>query len=231
MQILNILKSGAAVNFFAVILAGGIGVLLRRGISERYKNVLLTGMALCVLLIGIDGMLNTGNKILVIIISMAIGGILGELADLDGIVRKCGNRLEKFFSNGNNISEGFVTATLIFCVGAMSIVGSLESGFSGDNTTLYSKSVIDAITAIALSSTLGIGVALSAFPVVILEGSVTLLAKFISPYITDDIIIQMSSIGSILVAVVALNMLGITKIKVMNYVPAIFLPILLCLFI
>ena len=232
--IIRIITSGAVVNFFLVILGSAIGLIFKKGIPERLKNAIMHGMALCVLLIGIDGALNEQNKILVIIISMALGAALGELIDLDKMVNNLGLKLEKGLngSKGNTkIAEGFVAATLLFCVGAMTIVGSIDSGINGDNLTLYSKSVIDCVAAIALTSTFGIGVMLSCLSVLIIEGGITLLAVYVSPVLSADIITQMSSIGSLLIIALALNMLGITKIKVMNYTPAIFFPILLCQFI
>ena len=229
----TILLSGAVVNFFTVILGAAIGLLLKKGIPERLKNALMTGMAFCVFLIGVDGILNDGNKILVIIISMALGAVIGELIDLDKLVNALGLKIEKSFNKrGDNskIAEGFVSATLLFCVGAMTIVGSLKSGISGDNMTIYSKAVIDCVAAITLASTLGFGVMLSCFSVLIIQGGITLLAIYIEPLLSADIITQMSSVGSLLIVALSLNMLGVTKIKVMNFVPAIFLPLLLCQF-
>lgn len=229
----NIFLSGAAVNVYLIIAGALIGVLFKKGIPEKIKNALLTGMGLCVFLIGVSGMLEKGSKILVIIISMAFGAVIGTALDLDKQVNRLGKYFESKFSKDGDTStfaEGFVSATLLFCVGAMLIVGSIESGVSGNNSTLYSKSVIDGISAAALASTLGIGVAFSALPILILEGGLTLLATAVGPYLTQDIITQMSVIGSLLIVGISLNMLGITKIKVMNFVPAIFIPILLCRF-
>lgn len=231
--IINIITSGAVINFLLVILGAVLGTVFKKGMPERIKNALLFGMALCVFYIGVDGMLNTGNKILVIIISMAVGAVIGELADIDKRVKILGEKIENRFSKSgqkSNIAEGFVTATMLFCVGAMTIVGSINSGISGDNATLYSKSVIDCISAAALASGLGFGVAVAAFPVLIIEGVLTLLASAVEPILTQEIITQMSTIGSILIVGLSLNMLGITKLKVMNFVPAIFLPLLLCIF-
>ena len=234
MEILKtIITSGAVVNFFTVILGAAIGLIFKKGIPEKLKSALMTGMALCVFLIGVDGILSEGNKILVIIISVAIGAVLGQLIDLDKWVNRLGKILEsKFNSQGGNakIAEGFVSATLLFCVGAMTIVGSLESGINGDNMTIYSKAVIDCIAAITLASTLGFGVMLSSVAVLIIQGSITLLAVYITPFLNADIITQMSTVGSLLIVALSFNMLGITKIKVMNFVPAIFIPLLLCQF-
>ncbi|MBQ0084552.1 MAG: DUF554 domain-containing protein [Clostridiales bacterium] len=229
----KIFLSGAAVNLYLIVIGGLIGTFFKKGIPERIKNALFIGMGLCVFLIGVDGILDKGAKILVVIISMGLGAVIGELLDLDKQVNRLGKWFEEKFSRGGktgSFAEGFVTSTLLFCVGAMLIVGSIESGVSGDNSTLYSKSVIDGISAAALASTFGIGVMFSAVPVVVLEGGLTLLATVIGPYLSNDIVTQMSVIGSLLIVAISLNMLGITKIKVMNFVPAIFIPILLCQF-
>lgn len=229
----KILSSGAVVNFFLVILGSLLGLLFKKGIPERIQKTLMTGMAFCVLYIGVTGLFEKGANILVMIICFAIGAAIGEAIDLDKQVNRLGTFVEKNIStNGKNekIAEGFVTATLLFCVGAMTIVGSIDSGINGDNSTLYSKSVIDCIAAIALTSSMGIGVIFASLSTLVIEGSLTLLAGVVSPILTEYIIAQMSVIGSLLIIALAFNMLGITKIKVMNFVPAILLPLILCLF-
>jgi len=229
MNFMRIITSGAVVNFLLVILGTVLGLIFKKGIPERVKTTLMNGMALCVLYIGITGLFEEGADIIIIIISFALGAVIGELVDFDGLVNKLGSTLEKKFGKGETkIAEGFVTATLLFCVGAMTIVGSIESGISNENSTLYSKSMIDCVAAMALTSSLGIGVILSSLSVLVLEGGLTLLAVFVEPILTNVIVTQMSVIGSLLIISLGLNMLGLTKIKVMNYLPSIFLPLLLC---
>lgn len=224
-----VLTSGAVVNFFIVILGSAIGLLFKKGIPERVKTTLMNGMALCVIYIGITGLFEEGANVIIIIISFALGAVIGELIDFDRIVNNLGERVEKKLCKGKtNIAEGFVTATLLFCVGAMTVVGSIDSGINGDNATLYSKSVIDCVSAAALTSSLGIGVMLACIPVLVIEGGLTLLAHFVSPVLTTEAVAQMSIIGSALIIALGLNMLGLTKIKVMNYLPSIFLPLILC---
>ena len=235
MQIfLRIISSGAVVNFFLVILGSVIGLLFGKIIPKKLTNAFMIGMALCVLLIGVDGILIDGVNIIIVIVSMIIGTVIGELIDLDALINKLGLSLEnEFAKKGKNVAvaQGFSAATLLFCVGAMTIVGSISSGLSGDNATLYSKSVIDCISAIVLTTTMGFGVLFSCLSVLLIEGSITLLAVFASQVLTNDIIIHMSCVGSLLIVALSLNMLGITKTKVVNFVPAIFVPILLCQFI
>lgn len=241
MQILNtlsstafgkVITSGAVVNFFLVVLGTLVGLIFKKGIPQKLQNALMTGMAFCVLYIGITGLFEEGANILVIIVCFALGAVIGELIDLDKQVNRLGKAIENRFSKTkqNKIADGFVAATLLFCVGAMTIVGSIDSGISGDNSTLYSKSVIDCVAAAVLTSSLGIGVIFAAFSALIIEGGITLLANFIAPVLNQTVIAQMSVIGSLLIIALALNMLGITKIKVMNFVPAILLPLVLIFF-
>lgn len=228
----RVITSGAVVNFFIVILGTLIGLMLKKGISENMRKALMTAMAFCVLYIGVTGIFEDKANILIIIVCFALGSILGEAINLDKHITRLGEKIENKFSNNKNskIADGFVTATLLFCVGAMTIVGSINSGIMGDNSTLYSKSVIDCVAAAALASSMGIGVIFSCFSILIIEGGLTLLAKFVAPLLTEYIIAQISVIGSLLIIALALNMLNITKIKVMNFTPAILLPLFLCLF-
>ncbi len=230
----HILFSGAVVNFFLVIVGAGVGLLFRKGFPEKVKDTLMKAMSLCVLYVGISGLLSDGIKPLVMILSVAVGAVLGEWLDLDRQVNRLGAFVERKMGGANGtIAEGFVSATLLFCIGAMTIVGSINSGISGDNTVLYSKSVIDAISGMALASALGVGVLLSAVPVLVLEGGLTLLAVFISPWLSGngDVITQISAVGSLLIIAIAMNMMGVTKIKVMNILPAVLLPPVFCLFL
>lgn len=228
------LTSGAFVNFILVIIGSSIGMLLHRGIPEKVQKTLVSAVALCVLYIGITGLFEENINVLIVIISMALGAIVGQLIDLDRLVNLLAQKIEakvkKDDGKSGKIAEGFVSATLLFCVGAMTVVGSIDSGVSGDDTTLYSKSVIDCISSAVLASSLGFGVMLSSLGVIAIEGGLTLLAHVVQPILTTEVVAHISVIGSLLIIAIALNMLEITKIKVMNIIPAVFLPILLCLF-
>ena len=229
----TVLLSGAVVNFFLVILGTLLGLLFKKGLPEKIQTVLMTAMAFCVFYIGVTGIFDDKANILVIIGCMAVGAVIGELIDLDKLVNKIGQGIEnRFNKKGKNVSiaKGFVSATLLFCVGAMTIVGSIDSGINGDNATLYSKSVIDCVAAMALTSSMGVGVIFASLSVLFIEGGLSILATVVSPILTEYIISQMSVIGSLLIVALSLNMLGITKIKVMNFVPAILLPLVLCIF-
>ena len=225
--------TGTIVNSAAIVAGSIAGLLLGKFIPERFSDAMEKGAALCVIYIGVDGML-AGENTLVAILSIAIGAILGELLQLDEHMHQLGDWVErKFGGKGSkaSLSEGFVTASLLFCVGAMAIMGALDSGLTGDHSTLYAKALLDGIISVVYASTLGVGVALSAIPIFLYQGAIALGASFLAPYLTEAVILEMKCVGSILILGLSLNMLDLTKIKVMNYVPAVFLPILLCRFL
>ena len=203
---------------------GGIEAILVGGLS--FLNSLIITFALN------SGTLK-GENMLLIVISIAIGSLLGELINIDEKLILLGNFIEnkaKSFSKDTSISLGFVTASLLFCVGAMAVVGSLESGLLGKYDILFTKSILDGVTSLILSSTLGIGVILSAFSVLVYQGLITLAASLLQNILTTPIVNEMSAVGSLLIIGIGLNMLGITKIKVANMLPAIFIPIIYGLF-
>lgn len=227
---------GAIINALLVLAGALVGVLLKKGVPERISDPVMKGLGLCVTYIGISGALE-GKNTIVLIVSMVLGTVLGTLLDIDGKVKRLGDKLqEKFGKKGDaggkaGISEGFVTATVLFCAGAMAIVGPLESGLTGDHTTQITKGVIDLVCALIFASTMGAGVIFSSLSVLVYQGALTLLAVWISPLLSEYTIAEMSCAGSVLLIGLSLNMMGVTKFKIMNYVPAIFFPILLCLFI
>ena len=224
--------TGTIVNSLTIIAGTVVGLLLGKFIPDRFNDAISKGIALCVLYIGV-GML-AGENALISILSIVLGVILGELLRLDDRIRSLGDWVERRFAGKHtkgSISEGFVSASLLFCVGAMAIMGALDSGLLRDHSTLYAKSTLDGITSIVYSSTMGVGVALSAIPIFLYQGAIALGASFIEPFLTPVVIAEMKCVGSILIVGLSLNLLGLTKIKVMNYVPAVFLPILLCRFL
>lgn len=224
---------GTLVNTAAVLVGGTVGLILNSRFPKRISDALMKSLGLCVLLIGITGILKGENQ-LITIVSMALGTIIGEFCDLDGKLNTLGDTLQSRFKNASgktSIAEGFVNASLLFCVGAMSIVGSLQSGLTGDNQMIYTKSLLDLVSSLIFASTLGVGVLFSAAFVLLYQGSIVVLAHYIAPFLSDAVIAEMTCAGSLIIIGLALNMLGITKLKVMNLVPAIFLPIILYLFI
>jgi len=220
---------GTIVNTATIAIGSLIGVMLRRRIPERVTDAIMKGIALCVIYIGISGTME-GRKTLAMIVSMALGGLLGTVLDLDGGMNALGRMVERRISPGGKggIAEGFVTASLIYCVGAMAVVGSLQSGLTGNHEMLYTKSMLDGISSMVLSASLGIGVALSALSVLVYQGAITLLAQVVAPVLTEAIVAEMTCVGSLMIMGLGLNMLGVTKLKVMDYVPAIAIVIPLC---
>lgn len=220
---------GTLVNAAAVVVGGLAGLLIGKALNKTVSDSVMTGLGLVVVYIGISGAFS-GINTLVTIISMAIGAVIGTLLKLEDRVVALGKKLEeKVSKNGDGrIAKGFVSASLLFCVGAMSITGPLDSGLRGDHTVQYTKAVLDGIGAVVFGSSLGVGVLFSALFILVYQGGITLLASFIEPYLTETIVNEMTCVGSLIIMALGFNMLGITKIKVMNFVPAIFLPIALC---
>ncbi len=224
---------GTIVNTIAVIIGASIGMFFKKGIPQKLSDTMMKGLGLCTLFLGISGSLD-GQNSLILIISIVVGALIGEGIDLDARLNRLGNWLENKFKSKDgskvSIAEGFVSASLLFCVGAMTIVGSLQSGLQGNHEMLFNKSMLDFVAAIIFASTMGIGVMVSAAFVFVYQGAITLLAQWVAPVLSDVVIAEMNCVGSVIIIGLALNMLGITKLKVMNYVPAIFIPILLCQF-
>ncbi len=224
---------GTIVNSLAIIGGCLIGLIVKGRLTEKISSTIMNGLALCVLYIGISGALK-GKDTLQIIICIALGALIGEIIDIDRRLNDLGNMIERKINgkrknNSNDkisISEGFVTSSLLFCVGAMAVVGSLESGLQGNNSTLFAKSILDGVSSIIFASSLGIGVMLSSIAIFIYQGSITLLAGGLSTILTDNVISNMSAVGSLLIVGLGFNMLGISKIKVANLLPGIFLPII-----
>lgn len=224
---------GTIVNAIAVILGGLVGLLFKKGLPKKLTDAVMTGIALCTIYIGISGCLE-GKNPLITVIAIAVGAVIGTALDLDGKLLSLGESVEKKFKKAGgekvSLAEGFVSSSLLFCVGAMAIMGSLQSGLAGNHQTLYTKSVMDFISSIVFASSMGVGVLFSSIAVFVYQGVITLAAGFLAPLLETTTVAEMTCVGSLLLIALGLNLLGVTKIKIMNYIPAIFLPILLCLF-
>ncbi len=226
--------SGVLVNTATVLIGGSVGLLLKKGIPERVSQAVMAAIGLCSLYIGIDGALK-GENTIVLIVSMVLGTIVGTLIDIDGSINRLGDWIErKMHRKGEetSIAEGFMTGSLLFCVGAMTIVGALNAGLSGDNELFYTKSVLDLISACMLASTLGVGVLFAAAFVLVFQGGLVLLAGTLQGVLSNPAIVaEMTCAGSVMIIGLALNILHITKFKVANFLPAlIFVPIIYKLF-
>lgn len=223
---------GTLVNAAAIVAGALLGLLVRKGLPERVKEALMGGMGLCVILIGLQGALGT-KSMMMVILSVVLGGLIGALLKIEARLNGLGQRLEKRFAGAEkgSISKGFVTASLTFCVGAMAIVGSMDSGLRGDHSTLFAKAVLDGVISVIFASALGPGVMLSALAVLIYQGAIALLAQSIAPLLTDRVIAEMSAVGGLLIVGVGLNMLRQKRLPVGDLLPAVFLPLLLVHFL
>lgn len=212
---------GVLVNAVSVVLGGLIGCLFGRFLKQKYTSAAMTGTGLCTLYIGFSGSLRSGNP-LFLIGALVLGALLGTLLDLDGKVVRLGEKAQSIVrGGGGRVAEGFVTASLLFCVGAMAVTGSLDAGLRGDNATLYAKSALDFVAAVMFAATLGPGVMLSALAVLLYQGAIALTSWWIAPLLTPQAVNEMSGAGSLLILALGLNLLGVTKIKVADLLPAI----------
>ena len=220
---------GTIVNIIAIIVGSAIGFILKNKFPEKVNNIIMHALGLCSLLIGMQMALKTDN-ILLVIFSLVIGGIVGELIGLEDGLEKIGKKMRTKFSgktSSKRFVEGFITASLLFCVGSMAIVGSLQEGLNGNPEILYTKSLLDGITSIAFSAAMGLGVMFSAIPTFLYQGGITLLAHLIRDFLTLEVINEITGVGGILVLGIGLNLLELKKIKVGNLLPSLLIVFLL----
>ncbi len=236
---------GTIVNALSIVAGTTLGLVIRNlssrfpffkskgDLGARLQERLMQAMGLAILLVAISGILEGINP-LICIFSLVFGTVIGECLNLQRSVELLGEWMERKLSplistGGLSIGEGFVTSTLLFCIGAMAIVGALQSGLTGDHSTLFAKSSMDGVISIVMAASLGIGVGFSAIPILLFQGSIALLAGYIAPFLGDVVVSEMTCVGSLLILALAFNTLGIAKFKVMNMLPACFLPIFLCM--
>lgn len=218
---------GTLVNTVAVLVGSGLGVLLKTGLAEKYKETVMQTLGLAVGIIGIKMALASENFIMVIL-SLVIGAIMGEYFTLNKKIDNLGQKLTaKCGEKYGDVGVGFVTASLIYCIGAMAIVGALQDGINGDAGILYAKALLDGISAIVFAATLGIGVSLSALSILVYQGSITLLAGVLQPLLIPAIITEITATGGVLIIAIALSMLNILKIRIANLLPSMLVVIFL----
>lgn len=215
---------GVLINAAAIVVGGIFGLLFNKGISQKLSDALMTSIGLCVMAIGITGIMK-GENTLVLILAAVCGTLIGTLWDIDYQLNRLGQWAEtRFASNAapGSLTQGFVAGSLLMCVGAMGIVGSLNAGLNGDISTLLTKSVLDLLSSVLLTISLGPGVLLSAVVLFVVQGSICLLAQVLYPLLSDAMIAEMICIGSVMILALGLNLIGVTKIKVANLLPGIF---------
>ena len=218
------------INAALIALGGTAGLLLKHRIKETYARALVTGLALCVLLIGVSSALQSAD-ILCVITSMVIGILIGEALRIEDRLDTLGERLKARVmrdGGGGRFTEGFMTATLLFCAGSMAIMGSLQAGIEHNFDTILAKSVIDCVTSVTLAATMGVGVLFSAVAVLLYQGLITLLGMGVGPFLPETVIAEMTGVGGLLIVGLSLNMLGVLgerRVRVGNMLPAMFIPI------
>lgn len=221
--------SGVLVNVLTVLIGSALGLLLKKQIPEKLTNAVMTAIGICTVAIGVTGVIKGQNQ-LVMIISLVLGTIIGTIIDIDGKLTKIGDKLQnkKGENEKSTFSQGFVTASLLFCVGAMTIVGSMNAGISGDNQMLYTKSVLDLISSTMLGASLGIGVLFSSAFVLVFQGGLVALSMALGSFLNDFAVAELICAGSVMIIALGLNLIGITKIKVANLLPGLVLVPFVC---
>ena len=220
---------GVFVNVATVLLGSAVGLLFKKGIPEKISQAVMIGLGLCTLYIGVSGSL-CGENPLIVIAAVVLGAIVGTLLNIDGAINNMAETVEKKFQKegkGGSLAQGLVTATLLFCVGSMTVTGSIQAGITGDNSVLLTKATLDLVSSMMLSASLGIGVMLAAGSVLVIQGGLVLLSGLVAPFLSAGAVNEMTCVGSLLIIMIGTNLMGITKFKVADYLPAIlFAPIL-----
>jgi len=218
---------GTIINVIAIASGGLTGLLLRKRLPARMTSIAMQGLALVVALIGVEMMLHTRNAVTVLL-SMVIGGVAGEFLGIEDKLERFGKKFEeRFGSNDDTFAKAFVTASLLFCVGPMSIIGALEDGLRGNYTILLTKATLDGISAVAFASSLGFGVIFAAIPVLLYQGGITLCATLFKGLLTATIVDELTATGGLLILGISVNLLQIKKIKISNFLPALLVAVLL----
>ena len=228
--------TGTLVNAAAIIAGCVIGCLFKDGIPDKIQKTISIAVGVSVMLIGLLGVVDNAGNTMLLVLSLVIGGVVGELVDFEAKFETLGEKIKKrFIKEGSAGSatfvEAFVSSTILFCVGAMAIVGSLNDGMLHDPSMLFTKAILDGITSIVLAASLGVGVAFSAIPIIIYQGILTVLSSILSGFFTETLIRNMSFVGNVIIFCIGLNFLFPKKVKTINFAPALFMPIILGLFI
>ena len=230
---MNVVLAGALINGLEATRGGVLGLLFKERVSDRLGDFLLKGQGLAVVLVAVQGMMR-GGDVAIVTLSLALGSVVGLAIDIDARIRSFGDRVQQRLNQAlagskrlGNFSDGFVTATIFTCTGAMAIVGSLSSGIALDHATLISKGVIDLAVCLPMAATMGIGVPFCGVSLVVYEGILSLLASLVGTFLSDAVVTEVAVTGSTLLLAVGTNLLGVTDIKVANLIPAAFVPILL----
>ena len=220
---------GLIANVAAIIIGGLIGLFIRSGLSVKFKTMVTNAIGLSCMFIGasgaLNGLLRYDSHPILFIISLVVGGFMGEAIDIDARIHGLGMLIERKLGK-EGFAKGFVTASLLYCIGSMAIIGSIEAALMGNYNILFAKSTLDGIIAVVLAASNGFGVIFSAVSVFIYQGSIFLLASSAAQFMTDDSIRELSIVGGILIFAIGIDMLGIKKLKVANFLPALIVPVI-----
>jgi uncharacterized membrane protein YqgA involved in biofilm formation len=216
---------GPAVNALVIVACSLAGCFLIRGIPGRFEGTLKKAIGLAIIFVGIRGALDN-QRVLLLIMSLVAGALMGELINIDALMNRFGLWAEgKLGMSGGSFSRGFVSASILFCTGSMAIVGSMQSGLQGNHETLFAKAILDGAISMVFAASMGIGVAFSSLPVLIYQGGIALASMAVKDFLAPEIIREMSAVGSLLVAAIGFNFMGLREdIRVANLIPAIFIP-------
>ena len=229
---------GTIVNVLAIVVGGLLGLLLKGGLKERFRDIMTQACGLAVVFIGAAGAFEmifsvegnglTSNNTMLIVISLVLGGLVGELINIEKRLDTVGDKLKKAVKAGNDnrFVDGFVTASLIFCIGAMAICGPIDEALTGDSTTLFIKAILDGIIVTVLASVYGVGAIFSALSVAVYQGIFTVFGFFIADFISDALVMTLSGVGAVLIFAVGLNLLRPKSIRVGNFLPALLVPVI-----
>ncbi len=218
---------GVFANVITILIGSALGMLFRKGISKKVTNSAMAAIGLCCLCIGVNGMLE-GKDTIVLVTAMVVGTIIGAALDIDSRLNNLNNKTN-FKNASSNVIEGFITASLVFCVGSMTILGGLDAGLKNDNTVYYTKAILDLISSAMLTTSLGIGVVFSAGTVFIYQGALVLLATILAPYLTANMVAELNCAGSLMIFALGMNLCGISKFKIANFLPAIIIVPVICI--
>jgi uncharacterized membrane protein YqgA involved in biofilm formation len=215
---------GPLVNALVIVVCAFVGRFVVKGVPQRFEETVKKAVGLSIVYIGIKGALDN-QEVLLLILSMVCGAVIGELLNIDRLMNRAGSWVErKLGMSGGVFAKGFVSASILFCTGSMAIVGSLQSGLTGNHETLFAKSILDGALSIVFAASMGLGVACAAAPVLIYQGGIVLGSFVIKDLLSPAIIREMSAVGSLLIAAIGFNFLVSREIRVANLIPAIFIP-------
>lgn len=215
---------GTLVNSLAIVVGSFIGLIIKRGLPEKWQETIMNGIGMSILIIGIQMALKS-NQIVAVIFSLTMGGIIGEIIDIEAWLNRVGEWIGQRVAGGRSessakIAIGFANASILYCSGAMAIVGSIQDGLTGDHNTLFAKAALDGVISVVLAANMGIGVMISSLSVGIYQGSITLLAGIIEAFITKAILAELTATGGVLIMAIGTNTLGLTKVRIGNMLPS-----------